>query len=66
MIADTADRSVLGCMNDMAYLCEVAIDGAEGLWRVDVASLNRRLHRNINSARGYEWPIDLVITRTAK
>ncbi|MGH9106152.1 MAG: DUF6933 domain-containing protein [Acidimicrobiales bacterium] len=58
--ARTADRSVLGCMNDMAFLCENAVAGAGALHELDASSLNRRLHRNINSARGYARPIDLV------
>lgn len=66
LIAKTADRSVLGCMNDMAFLCDVAVADAGGLARVDVGSLNHRLHRNIHSARDYERPIDLVIGRTAR
>ena len=32
----------------------------------DVASLNHRLHRNINSAMTYEPPIDLLIGRSAQ
>jgi hypothetical protein len=66
LMAKTADRSVLGCMNDMAFLCDVAVADAGGLARVDVRSLNHRLHRNINSARGYERPIDIVMSRTAR
>ena len=62
----TADRSVLGCMNDMAFLCDVAVADAGGLARVGVRSLDRRLHRNINSARGYERPIDLVMGLTGR
>jgi len=31
LLAKTADRSVLGCMNDMAFRCEHAIAGAGGL-----------------------------------
>lgn len=66
LIAKTADRSVLGCMNDMAFLCDVAVADAGSLALMDVASLNHRLHRNINSARTYEPPIDLLIARTAQ
>lgn len=36
------------------------------LARVDTDSLNHRLHRNINSARGYERLIDLVVERSAQ
>ena len=35
MLAKTADRSVLGCMNDMAFRCEHAIADAGGLARTD-------------------------------
>lgn len=63
LLARTADRSVLGCMGDIAQACEhqVALHG--GLERVDVRALNRLLHRNINSARGYEPPIKLAAAR---
>jgi len=62
-IAKTADRSVLGCMNDMAYLYEDAVARAGSLASTDVPSLNRHLRRNINSARDYQRPIDLVLER---
>jgi hypothetical protein len=65
-IAKTADRSVLGCMNDMAYLCEDAVARAGSLASTDVPSLNRHLRRNINSARDYQRPIDLVLERIAQ
>jgi hypothetical protein len=63
LLAKTADRSVLGCMNDMAFLCEHAIAEAGGLARTDLAELNRSLQRNINSARGYRPPIELTAKR---
>jgi hypothetical protein len=63
LLAKTADRSVLGCMNDMAYMCEHAIAGAGGLARTDLAELNRSLRRNINSARGHHPPIELTARR---
>ena len=65
-IAKTADRSVLGCMNDMAYLCEDAVARAGSLASTDVPSLNRHLRRNINSTRDYQRPIDLVLERIAR
>ena len=65
-IAKTADRSVLGCMNDMAYLCEDAVARAGSLAITDVPPLNRHLRRNINSARDYQRPIDLVLERIAQ
>jgi hypothetical protein len=63
-IAKTADRRVLGCMNDMAFLCEHAIDQVGSLAMIDLQSLNRHLHRNINSSRGYKRPVDSLIERT--
>jgi hypothetical protein len=63
IIAKTADRSVLGCMNDMAFLCQNAIAGSGGLMRTDLVALNRSLRRNINSARGYQPPVELAARR---
>ncbi len=63
LLAKTADRSVLGCMNDMAFLCEIVIDKAGGLAGTDIAELNQALRRNINSARGYQPPIELAAQR---
>ncbi len=63
LLAKTADRSVLGCMNDMAVICEHATGGAGGLARTDLAELNQALRRNINSARGYCPPIELAARR---
>jgi hypothetical protein len=59
----TASRTVLGCMNDMAFLCEHAVDLAGGLARADIGEINRRLRRNILSARGYQQPIELTMRR---
>jgi hypothetical protein len=50
-------------MNDMAYICEVAIADSGSLRHTDLVALNRSLRRNINSARDYERPIDLTIGR---
>jgi hypothetical protein len=63
ILAKTASRSVLGCMNDMALQCEHAINGSGGLSRTDLAALNHWLRRNINSARGYQSPIELTAVR---
>ncbi len=52
-----------GCMNDMAVLCEDEIATPGGLRQADLAGLNRALRRNINSARGYQRPIDLTRQR---
>jgi hypothetical protein len=40
--------------------------GSGGLVRTDLAALNHALRRNINSARGYQRPIGLVIERLGK
>jgi Domain of unknown function (DUF6933) len=63
LLAKTADRSVLGCMNDMAFRCEHAIAETGGLARIDLAKLNMSLRLNINSARGYCPPIELTARR---
>ncbi len=65
ILAKTADRSVLGCMNDMAFLCENAISESGGLSRTDLAALNQSLRRNINSSRDYRPPIELTAERLA-
>jgi hypothetical protein len=65
LLAKTADRSVLGCMNDMAFRCEHVIADAGGLARTNLPELNRSLRRNINSARGYCPPIELAARRLA-
>ncbi len=62
-IAKTAGRSVLGCMSDIAFLCEMTIGDSGGLARTDLPALNHALRRNINSARGYQRPIDLAMQR---
>jgi hypothetical protein len=62
-VAKTADRSVLGCMNDMAFICEVSIDRSGGLEGIDIAELNRALRRNINRPRGYTPPVELAAQR---
>ncbi len=51
-LAKTADRSVLGCMNDMAFMRETVTTRSGGLATTDIAGLNQPLRRNINSARG--------------
>ncbi len=62
-LAKTADRSVLGCMNDMAFLCEAAISHAGGLACCDLGELNQALRRNINSSRAYRPPVELAAQR---
>jgi hypothetical protein len=66
ILAKTADRSVLGCMNDMVFQCEIAIGDSGGLTRTDLAILNHSLRRNINSTRSYQRPIDLGTQRLSR
>lgn len=63
-VAKTADRSVLGCMNDLASICEHAAFDAGCLAHLDVAQLNQTLHRIIHRSRDYEPPIDAVRVRS--
>ncbi len=65
IVTRTADRSVLGCMNDMTAMCQSAVTNAGGLHKVHLAALSRSLHRNINSARGYQRPVDLAARRAS-
>jgi hypothetical protein len=55
-LAKTAGRSVLGCMNDMAFISNYVVGEAGGLANCDIPNLNRQLRRNINSSRGYARP----------
>jgi hypothetical protein len=63
VLAKTADRSILGCMNDMAFMCETVTIRSGGLAATDTAKLNQTLRRNINSARDYQAPIELTAQR---
>ncbi len=57
-LAKTTDRSVLGCMNDLAFQCEYSIVASGGLAHCDVRDLNHRLRRTIHSPTGYALPIE--------
>jgi hypothetical protein len=50
-------------MNDMAFRCETVTTRGGGLATANIADLNRALRRNINSARGYQPPIELTAQR---
>ncbi|WP_433600532.1 DUF6933 domain-containing protein [Nocardia sp. CA-135953] len=60
VLTTTADRQVLGCMNDLAFTCQHIIDSSGGLGDTDRMYLNRSLRRVISSARDYRPPIELV------
>ena len=59
-IAPTADRQVLGCMNDVALVCQRATADSGSVSRLDLQALHQRLQRNITSARNYVPPVDLL------
>ena len=63
IVAKTADRSILGCMNDMALLCQHEIATSGGPRQADLADLNQTLRPNINSTRRYQRPVDLAARR---
>ncbi|MGH3503299.1 MAG: DUF6933 domain-containing protein [Nocardioidaceae bacterium] len=59
-VAKTADRRILGSMNDLASIAMHLIALAGGLARCDLDAVNHDLHRTINSLTGYTPPIELV------
>lgn len=60
IVAKTADRRILGTMNDLVVTAEHVIATRGGLAHCDIDALNHALHRTINSITGYVPPIDLV------
>jgi hypothetical protein len=64
VVAKTADRRVLGCMNDLAFLCEETAARTGGLRHLDVAALNASMHRLIHTTSGYTPPIDALRARS--
>ena len=59
-LAKTANRSVLGCMNELAWYCEVAILDAGDIRWLDVARLNYELRRMILGPLRGSYPIELA------
>lgn len=59
-VAKTADRRILGTINDLAFTTEHVIATTGGLARCNINALHHGLHRTINSITGYIPPIDLV------
>ncbi len=64
-LAKTADRSVLGCMNEMAWFSELVIMDAGNIRLLDVAQLNYELRRLIFGPLGPAHPIDLATAQAA-
>jgi len=65
-IAKTADRSVLGCMRDLALSCELAVADAGGMAALDLDELHRHLRQHLSAARGYVPPVDLAADFAAR
>lgn len=61
-LARTADRSVLGSMNDLADLCHWTIGESGGLSQLDPARLHHQMHRHLSGVRGAD-AMDLVHRR---
>jgi hypothetical protein len=62
-VAKTADRRIMGTMNDLTVTAQHVIATGGGLARCDIDALNHALHRTINSITGYVRPIELVTAR---
>ena len=63
-LAKTANRSVRGCMNELAWYGEVAI-GCRDTRFLDVARLNHELRRVITRAAPRLVPIELATAQAA-
>jgi len=59
-IAETNNRSVLGSMNDLAFIIKYSVDRAGGLDSIDLIELNRDINRNRLSAIKYEHAVDIL------
>ena len=64
-VAKTASRSVLGCMNDMAWYCEVTILDAGDIRWLNGARLNHELRRMILGPLRGSYPIELATAQAA-
>jgi hypothetical protein len=62
-VVKTSSRSVLGCMNDMAYWCSFAVADSGGIDHLDVDALNYQLHRGIHGPIGNLQPIEAALQR---
>jgi hypothetical protein len=65
-VARTADRSVLAFMNDLVFQARYAVADAGSLDAADIAEINFRLRRNLNSNRrasSYSTPLERISER---
>ncbi|MEE9270158.1 MAG: hypothetical protein V3V49_07845 [Candidatus Krumholzibacteria bacterium] len=58
--AKTNNRSVLGSMNELAFLATAYIEDGGGLESCDLLSMNYRLNRTPMSALQYRYPIEAL------
>lgn len=58
--AKTANKSVLGSMNDLAYLYEVHIIEDGGFDNIKMLQLNQRINRTPMGAMKYQFPIEVL------
>ncbi len=64
LIAKTANRQLLGFMNETAYQAEWEIAASGGLDRADMVGLNRRLRRDLHNYGGrYATPLEMITRR---
>lgn len=59
ILGKTDNRSVLGSMNDLAYLFEGMIETRGGIKMVDVGELSQDINRTPQWKRGKSYSIDL-------
>jgi hypothetical protein len=60
-VARTERRSVLGYMNEMAFVCRYSLDSVGSLDDLDLGALNRLLRRELHNRGGdYQRPVDLM------
>jgi hypothetical protein len=64
-LANTASRSTLGFMNEMAVHLRYQVADADGLGHCDINALNHHLRRTLHNRGGYVYPIELVAQRLA-
>ena len=62
-LAETASRSTLGFMNEMAFELRYFIADAGGLGRCDIDVLNHGLRRTLRNRREHVRPIELAARR---
>lgn len=65
LLATTANRSVLGFMNDIAAHCRYQMAAQGGLHHTDAHALNHRLQRTLHNHDGYAYPIERAARRSS-